>query len=43
MSLLHFHSNATVLWHNNGFVAVEQQFKQKRYYGNGDKERFGMN
>jgi hypothetical protein len=32
---LHFHSNVTVLLHNNGFVAVTQQFKRKHYYGYG--------
>jgi hypothetical protein len=32
---LHFHSNITVLLHNNGFVAVTQQFKWKHYYGYG--------
>jgi hypothetical protein len=35
MNLLHFHSNVTVLWLNNGFAAVTQQFKQKHYYGYG--------
>jgi hypothetical protein len=32
---LHFHSNVIVLLHNNGFVAVTQQFKGKHYYGYG--------
>jgi hypothetical protein len=32
---LHFHSNVTVLLHNNGFVALTQQFKRKHYYGYG--------
>jgi hypothetical protein len=32
---MHFHSNVTVLLHNNGFVEVTQQFKRKYYYGYG--------
>jgi hypothetical protein len=35
MHQLHLHSNVTVLLHNNGYVAVTQQFKRKHYYGYG--------
>jgi hypothetical protein len=39
-TLLHFHSNVTLLLHNNGFVAVTQQCKRKHYYGYGDVRDF---
>jgi hypothetical protein len=35
MHFVHFHSNVTVLLHNNGFVAVTEQCKRKHYYGYG--------